>query len=177
MGKSCEALIPVHALRRSTPRLRVLLRLDMIETYINDVFIATYSPASFPTGRIGVLDPAASVAGSAAAANASIWLMTLPGSGLAYQAPALASSIYQPGGDVYSAGRATDGDPATRWSSGRECRNTNARPHARTHAQRTRIPTVSRTAAHPILNPRQCPLRTQRPGCASTSAPRSAYPR
>jgi len=30
-------------------RLRVLLRLDMIEAYVDDVFLATFSPASWPT--------------------------------------------------------------------------------------------------------------------------------
>jgi len=106
--------------------MRVLLRLDMVEAYFNNVFIATFSPAAFPTGRVGVLDPSASVAGASATSGAAVWHMTLPGSGLAYRAPALASSIYQPGGDVYAAFRATDGDPGSRWSSGLPYSNSTA---------------------------------------------------
>jgi hypothetical protein len=97
----------------------------MIEAYVDDVFLATYSPASWPTGRLGVLDPAASVAG-AQAAGAAVFQMTLPGSGLAYRAPALASSIYQPGGDTYAADKATDADPSSRWSSGLPYANSTA---------------------------------------------------
>ena len=99
-------------------RVRVLLRLEMMEMYVNDVLISTYACAAFPTGRLGLLDPAATVAGAAAVTRAAAWAMTLPGAGLAYRAPALASSVYQPGGDTYAADRATDGDPSSRWSSG-----------------------------------------------------------
>jgi hypothetical protein len=125
VSSSGQGFAPEEAWDRALPlppggvaRMRVLLRWDMLELYVQDALIATYAAAAFPTGRLGVLDPAAGVAGGAAVAGAAAWALTLGGSGLAYRAPALASSEYQPGGDAYAAFRATDGDPGSRWSSG-----------------------------------------------------------
>jgi hypothetical protein len=102
-----------------TPVLRVLLRLGMVEAYLEGVLMTTFATGTpaFPSGRLGTLDAAGDTE-APLVVSAGAWGMTLPGSGLAYQAPALASSSYQPGGAQFEAARAVDGDPSTRWSSG-----------------------------------------------------------